>query len=197
MRRKMSRAGVTLPKRIRALAPDVESVPSTARADALLASRLTARARSFARVLAATGILYAPEPLHALRIAAKKLRYTLELAREGARLPVSSTLRELKDLQDLLGSLRDLQQLQRQINAAAAAAGIDRDMRVYEAWAAALDADCRARHAAFVETMPELERLVGPLINELPLRLVRARPGRVKTLSARPHARIRRVAGGR
>jgi CHAD domain-containing protein len=198
LRRKISRSeALALPKRIRALAADVERAQPAARADALLASRLTTRAKAYSRALAATGVLYAPEPLHGFRIAAKKLRYTLELAREAARLPVSTTLRALKVLQDLLGALRDLQQLQNQIKSAAADAGVDRDMRIFEEWSAALDAECRERHAAFVEMMPDLNRLAGPLTTDVPLRLVRGRPGRVRSLATRSQARVRRVAGGR
>lgn len=196
--RKIARSdALALPKRIRALAPDVERARPDARADALLASRLRTRAKGFSRALAATGILYAPEPLHALRIAVKKLRYALELAREAARLPVSTMLRELKNAQEQLGALRDLQQLQNQINAAAAAAKVDREMRVFEDWSAAIDAACRERHASFVDTMPGLERLAVPLTTEVPLRLVRARPRRLGAASPRSQARVRRLAGGR
>ena len=198
LRRKISRFdALGLPRRIRALAADVERARPDARADALLASRLRTRAKGLSRALAATGILYAPEALHALRIAVKKLRYSLELAREAARLPISATLRELKSAQEQLGALRDLQQLQNQIIAAAAVAKADRDMRMFEDWSSALDASCRERHATFVDTMPELERLAIPLTTEIPLRLVRARPGRLRTAAPRNQARVRRVAGGR
>jgi CHAD domain-containing protein len=198
MRRRVARdAAAALPKHIKALATEVEQSRSTARGDSLLASRLSTRAKGLARALAATGVLYAPEALHALRIAVKKLRYTLELAREVARLPVSAPLRELKAAQESLGGLRDVQQLQHQVNAAAAESGIAGTMRVYEAWAAQLDTECRERHAAFVQTMSELERLVGPLAVEMPLRLVRARPGRAKAVAVRRQTRSRRVAGER
>ena len=199
IRRKASRRiADDLPKRIREVAAALQRSAPTARAEALLASRLRRRARGFARALTATGTLYAPELLHAVRIAAKKLRYTLELGREVARLPVSSSVRELKAVQDLLGELRDLQGLQSQIAAAAADRNIDQAaVRVFEAWNVELDADCRARHAAFVRIVPQLEPLEGLLGSELPLRLVRPRPRRISGVMPAAAVRLRREAGRR
>ena len=199
VRRKLSRRiAEGLAKRIRAVAAALEHSAPSARAEALLASRLRTRARGFARTLTATGTLYAPEALHAVRIAAKKLRYTLELGREVARLPASSSVRELKAVQDMLGELRDLQGLQSQIAAAAADRDTDQAaMRTLEAWKVELDADCRARHAAFVRIMPELEQLASPLATELPLRLVRPRPRRISGVMPAAAVRLRREAGRR
>src|SRR5688572_3974307 len=115
-----------LPDRIEALAAALDRARPSARADALLASRLRTRARGFLRALGAAGTLYSAEPLHAIRIAGKKLRYTLELGRAIARLPVSAVVRDLRAVQDLLGGLRDLQMLQAQISAAAADRGVSR-----------------------------------------------------------------------
>ena len=51
-----------------------------------------------------------PEPLHEARIAAKRLRYLLEAAREVDPL-VPSALQALKALQDLLGEFHDAEVL--------------------------------------------------------------------------------------
>ena len=60
------------------------------------------------RALDAAGTLYAPERLHAVRIAAKKLRYGLELRATPRGLPVGSFAAALKRVQDVLGRLHDL-----------------------------------------------------------------------------------------
>jgi CHAD domain-containing protein len=198
--RKLSRAAAGgTPKRVRGLAAALERARPTARAEARLGSRLRTRARGLTAALAAAGTLYAPELLHRARIAAKKLRYTLELARDVARLPVSAGIRELEAVQDLLGSLHDLQGLQLQLTAAAADPAIDRSaIRTLEAWQDELDAECRARHAAFVRVVPDLERLCIPLLADLPLRLVRPRPRRIAGVAASSAVvRPRRVAARR
>jgi CHAD domain-containing protein len=184
-----------LPKRLKRLADDLERARPSARAEALLATRLRTRARHFGRVLTATGTLYSPEQLHAARIAGKKLRYTLELARTIARLPVSNVVRDLRAAQDLLGGLRDLQMLQRQLAAVSADRGTDpATMRVFDDWHRELDASCRERHAAFVEMLPALDRLGETLAAELPLRLAGARPHRMAAMTSRRRVRSRRQA---
>ena len=184
-----------LPKRLKHLADELERARPSARGEALLATRLRTRARNFGRVLAATGTLYSPEQLHAARIGGKKLRYTLELARTIARLPVSNVVRDLRAAQDLLGGLRDLQMLQRQIAAVAADPATNpATMRVLDDWHRELDAACRERHAAFVQMLPALEHFAESLAAELPLRLVRARPHRMAAMTSRRQARSRRQA---
>src|SRR4029450_3439796 len=55
------------------------------------------------------GALYAPEALHAVRIAAKKLRYALEVARAVRVAGAASAARRLRQYQDLLGVVHGLQ----------------------------------------------------------------------------------------
>ncbi len=105
------------------------------------ASRAPARparswdAKSFARRVAAPlladaaqadrrlGARAVPERQHALRIAARKLRYAAEFCADGyARRPVSRYLRRLEDLQSVLGDLNDLR-VSRRLLAQAATAG--------------------------------------------------------------------------
>ncbi|HEY6362630.1 MAG TPA: CHAD domain-containing protein [Vicinamibacterales bacterium] len=53
--------------------------------------------------------IYLPDRLHEVRIAVKKLRYTLELARELSGSRAMAAIRTLKDVQDLLGRMHDLE----------------------------------------------------------------------------------------
>ncbi len=53
--------------------------------------------------------IYLPDRLHQVRIAVKKLRYGMEIARELRRSQATARLRTLKDAQDLLGRMHDLE----------------------------------------------------------------------------------------
>ena len=80
-----------------------------------LAKRLVTRAKRFSAAVQEAGHIYAPERLHHVRIAAKKLRYALEIAADG-RVPAAQPLvGMLKRAQDTLGRLHDLQVLQHHV----------------------------------------------------------------------------------
>jgi CHAD domain-containing protein len=55
------------------------------------------------------GNIYLADRLHQVRIAVKKLRYVLEVARELSRSRASARIRLLKNVQDLLGRMHDLE----------------------------------------------------------------------------------------
>jgi CHAD domain-containing protein len=74
----------------------------------LLGRRIGNRVDGLETAVETAGTMYAADRLHAVRIAAKKLRYALELARELARVPTLALTRRLKEMQDLLGRLHDL-----------------------------------------------------------------------------------------
>lgn len=76
--------------------------------DVLLA-RLTKRAERLRQAVEEAGQMYGPERLHAVRIAAKKLRYGLELAAESGIAAALPLLPPIKRSQDLLGHLHDRQ----------------------------------------------------------------------------------------
>ena len=81
-----------------------------------LEQAMNLRRRSRASLLAATlqalGTLYVPDRLHAVRLAAKKLRYSLETQRAVRRAAVARDIRTLSAMQEQLGELHDLQVLQ-------------------------------------------------------------------------------------
>ena len=53
--------------------------------------------------------MYLPDRLHDVRVAVKKLRYGMEIARELRRSHATSRVRTLKEAQDLLGRMHDLE----------------------------------------------------------------------------------------
>jgi len=63
------------------------------------------------------GNIYLADRLHQVRIAVKKLRYVLEIARELSRSRAFARIRMLKNAQDLLGRMHDLEVLIMRIRA--------------------------------------------------------------------------------
>jgi CHAD domain-containing protein len=76
-----------------------------------LDARIAHRASALHRTINQAGSVYLPERLHAVRIALKKLRYSVELAAEAAGSKSNADLRALRQSQELLGRLHDLQVL--------------------------------------------------------------------------------------
>ncbi len=67
--------------------------------------------------MTAAGHMYSPEQLHQVRIAAKKLRYAMELAFDAGVKSAAAPVRTVKRAQDTLGRLHDLQVLQAHVAA--------------------------------------------------------------------------------
>ena len=117
----------------------------------VLAGRLSARADRLRDAVAEAGPLYVSERVHEVRIAAKKLRYALELAAETGEADTADAVARLKKTQDSLGRLHDVEILQGLLRS------IDLPGNRGETWAgelAALDRDlteeCRRLHGLFV-----------------------------------------------
>jgi CHAD domain-containing protein len=130
---------------------------------AVLAVRVVRRVRNLQDAMSAAGALYAPEPLHAVRIATKKLRYALELAHEFRLLPSRRPLRLLEGMQETLGQLHDLQVLAQRLASAQAGllpteAGMAADLSHVMA---ALGDDCRRLHAEYVAGRDPLRAAVA------------------------------------
>ena len=126
---------------------------------ASLSSRLRKRAARFRDALRAAGTLYAADPIHEVRIAAKKLRYTLELARTAAGADVGHEIGRLKRLQDLLGRVRDLQVLADHAHALSARRHRKGLSTALEQIQHDLETDCREHHAQFVKRSARCEDL--------------------------------------
>ncbi|HJR59532.1 MAG TPA: CHAD domain-containing protein [Vicinamibacterales bacterium] len=83
----------------------------------VLTTRLLKRSRRLKEAVEAAGPMYSAERLHEVRIAAKKLRYGLELAADSGIKAAPPLLRPIKRTQDILGRLHDLQVLQSHVAA--------------------------------------------------------------------------------
>jgi CHAD domain-containing protein len=71
-------------------------------------ARIVRRALHLTSALHASGAVYVPERLHAVRIAVKKLRYALELSTGARDARRAAETRLLKRGQDILGRMHDL-----------------------------------------------------------------------------------------
>jgi CHAD domain-containing protein len=123
----------------------------------MLANRIEARAHALQTAVADAGALYAPERLHAVRVAVKKLRYALELASETRSAPAGALVRQLRETQELLGYLHD-----RDVLRASLAAMFDRadpppDLEASRtAVISGLDREARGLHARYLRRQASL-----------------------------------------
>jgi CHAD domain-containing protein len=133
---------------------------------AVVAVHIVRRVRDLQHAVAAAGALYAPEPLHAVRIATKTLRYATELAHDLRLLPSRRPLRQLERMQETLGQMHDLQVLVERL--ASAQAGLPRSASpVGEDLArvsGALDDECRRLHAEYLTGRDALMACVEDLL---------------------------------
>ena len=144
-----------------------------------LALTIARRASRLEKAIALTGQIYAPEGLHEVRIAAKKLRYALEIADESGAAPCAEALRTIKRAQDTLGRLHDLQILQHHVAAVGAAprqrratpdAGLDVLARM-------LEEECRQLHGRYVASQLGLADALAVARRDLPVLLTARRKG--------------------
>lgn len=139
----------------RALLRDLRRVAAgiTGEADALeqkLDARRRKRAESLVLTLQDLGTLYVPDRLHAVRLAGKKLRYSLETERAVRRSAVARDIRTLTVMQEHLGRLHDLQVLQDRLRAGARGA----DAAELRRMGADLERECRALHGRALKRAP-------------------------------------------
>jgi CHAD domain-containing protein len=167
-----------------------------------LGARLLKRSKSLAAAMAAAGHMYAAEQLHQVRIAAKKLRYAMELAFDAGVKSASGPVRAVKRAQDTLGRLHDLQVLQSHV-AAVQAEPSDRSRPDggLDVISRALEEECRHLHARYVAAMPRLTEVVETTRSVVVPQLAHRARTLKMTLKARPAVRraparpIRTAAG--
>jgi hypothetical protein len=133
--------------------------------------------------------MFAPGPLHRVRIALKKFRYALEVAERLGRFRLGGSMRRLKQMQDLLGDLHDLQVLgglARDVATQAPAA----ERPALESLVRAVDDDIRDLHSRFVT---ERESVVALLARSAVVRraLTALPPPDARPLARRARARAR------
>jgi CHAD domain-containing protein len=91
-----------------------------------LAARVSRRASALSGAVADAGALFVSERLHTVRIAAKQLRYALEVVGEARLAATAPLVRSLKDTQDILGALHDRDLLLAALHALAGDAVVER-----------------------------------------------------------------------
>ena len=153
-------SGAQLRKLARDLAELVKALdgpPSSEAWAVALAGRIASRAERVRSAVAEAGSLYTSERVHEVRIAAKKLRYALEIAGAASEIETAPLTSRLKSVQDTLGRLHDLEILQSLIQ------GMPLPHGRPPAWAVQLDVlraglveDCCRLHGDFVTAQPVL-----------------------------------------
>ena len=152
---------------VRIAAPSSRSVP-TGSALAEAQAQAARRAALLREAIEHAGGIYLADRLHRVRVAAKKLRYALEIQRELTHSRSTARLNRLKNQQDLLGRMHDLEIL------------IDRARGVQEALPAAnrramselnklirvLEDECREGHATYMRGRPALLKLCDAVIGD-------------------------------
>jgi CHAD domain-containing protein len=152
-----------------------------------LGARLMKRSKALAAAMTAAGRMYAPEQLHQVRIAAKKLRYAMELAFDAGVKSASAPVRVVKRTQDTLGRLHDLQVLQSHVAAVQAKpSGGSRPDGGLDIIGRALEDECRHLHAQYVAMMPRLSEVVEKTRTIVVPELAHRARALKMTLKARP-----------
>ena len=149
--------GVNVGKLERDLAEVARALAMRQQSDAwarTLALRTGRRAQRVRVVLAAAGALYIPDRVHAVRVAAKKLRYALEFVGDTEEARTKPTVRQLKDIQESLGRLHDLEVLTRFVQDVTIPG--DDPRPALESFRLALDHECRELHSRYVARRDEL-----------------------------------------
>src|SRR3954463_1360216 len=117
-----------------------------------LGERLLRRSRRLTAAMNEAGQMYAPDRLHDVRIAAKKLRYGLEVAADSGLKQAAPHVRTIKRAQDMLGKLHDLQVLQTHVAAVQAEprTGRPQSRAALENLARQIEDRCRHLHGRYV-----------------------------------------------
>jgi CHAD domain-containing protein len=154
------------------------------------AARLDRRARALEAAVRGAGFVFAPGPLHGVRIALKKFRYSLEVVERFGRFRLRGSMQQLKQLQDLLGDLHDLQVLAGRVRDAIALA-VAGTRPVLAPFVSEIDDEIRLLHSRFVTDRGGLVRVLARSARVCDVLVSLPAPGR-----SRAH-RARGRAGGR
>ena len=121
-------------------------------------ARAARRAERLAATIENAAGIYLPDRLHDVRIAVKKFRYAMEIARELSGSRATARILTLKKAQDLLGRMHDLEVLIARIRAVQGSpnapslrlsADLDRLVR-------RLETECRQLHGHYIALRPAL-----------------------------------------
>ena len=157
----------------------------------VLAARLMRRAKTLRAALDDAGPLYAPDRIHRVRIATKKLRYAVEIAHDGGVRGAAPIVKVLKKQQERLGRLHDLQILLKHVREAEASPGVGLRVNDLTAYADTLERECRRLHAGFVEHRDELAASVRDVRQQIVPALATPPRRQARVAAARPVERAR------
>lgn len=151
----------------------------------VLSDRLRTRAARLEEAIEAAGQIYAPERLHEARIAAKKLRYGVELAADSGTASAGPLLAPLKKAQDVLGRLHDLQILQALVAEVQTGPAADRPGMhdALDRVALHLEDDCRHLHGQYLMSSPRLLEICEQIRTRLAAEVARPRSRRPLKMS--------------
>ena len=126
----------------------------------------TYRAERLVRTIDRAAALYLPDRLHAVRIAVKKLRYTLELEQRFSGSRARVRIRTLEAAQDLLGRMHDLEVLitkarETQASPAASSLAMSADL---DGLVRRLERECRQLHGRYMTARQGLLSLCEGLL---------------------------------
>ena len=119
------------------------------------------RAAELREAIERAGGIYLADRLHRVRVAAKKLRYALEIQRELTKSRSATQINRLKHQQDLLGRMHDLEILidrAREVQSNLTPRD-RRGMAELKSLVRVLEAECREGHATYVRERPALLKL--------------------------------------
>jgi CHAD domain-containing protein len=181
---------VELASGLRELSRRLVSASDDAGRAAAFVAEARRRGRALAEAVDEAGIVYAVDPLHRVRIAAKKLRYVLEIGSPALPAVGARATRRLRRLQSRLGRLHDLQMAQQCVREAAAErlatpalgaelARLDR----------ALEVECRRAHAEALRTRAGIETMLREVERAAAALLVAPAVGRMARMRIAAHGR--------
>jgi len=124
-----------------------------------LAQRLAARAEDLRDQMVRAGTRYEPEPLHQVRIAAKKLRYVLEITGEAGLAAVARPLRTLKAAQESLGRLHDFDVLLTFLRAVPGTAPGEHLQHAAANAVSVIERESKVLHGRYLRSRPTLLRV--------------------------------------
>jgi hypothetical protein len=161
-----------------------------------LAVRTVRRATRLAEAIDRAGALYVPGRLHRVRIAAKKLRYVLEVAEEVGITGVGELVRSLQGVQGTLGRWHDLQSLVDCSRDVQASSGSKPENAELDGFIQVLERECRRLHAEFVVGREDLLRICTRARREIAREITVGRPAAARATVARKAQAETRSARG-
>jgi CHAD domain-containing protein len=155
-----------LRKRLVDVAAPADQREATGTALSEATAQAVRRATELQSAIDRAGGIYLADRLHRVRVAAKKLRYALEIQRELTRSRSTAALNRLKTQQDILGRMHDLEMLidrTREVQARITPRD-RRGMAELKQLIRVLEAECRECHAVYMRARPALVKLCDAVI---------------------------------